>query len=257
MLEKFMITISAFNLERTIRVYLPVNYVEEKNKRYPVLFMHDGQNVFEDEDAIQGVSLDLKNYLDQNHFDIIVVGIDTNTEGEERKNEYCPWVDGKFSENLIGTPSSTGGKGAVYVDFIVNELKPFIDRNYRTVENSTSIAGISLGGLISTYAACRYPQIFKKVAVISSAFWRNQEEMENLLITTDISTIEKFYIDCGTTEMREDERISEGFLDSNQRVFDILKDKIVDSKFVIIKEAEHNYTEFKKRVPDMFTFLFK
>ena len=246
---------SVFDIERTIRVYLPTNYAEI-NKHYPVLYMQDGQNVFADEDAIHGVSLDLKNYLDQSHLDIIVVGIDTNTEGEERKNEYCPWVDGKFSENLIGTPSLTGGKGAAYVDFIVNELKPFVDRRYRTKENSTSIAGISLGGLISTYAACRYPHVFTKVAGISSAFWRNQEEIENLLRTADIFTIEKFYMDCGTTELKADERISAGFLESNQRVFDILNDRVVDSKFALIKEGEHNYTEFKKRVPDMFNFLF-
>ncbi|WP_075619568.1 alpha/beta hydrolase [Paenisporosarcina indica] len=255
MLEKFMITMSAFNVERTIRVYLPTDYAET-NKRYPVLYMQDGQNVFEDEDAIQGVSLGLRDYLDEHKLDIIVVGIDTNTEGEERKNEFCPWIDGEYSKNLIGKPSSTGGKGTAYVDFIVHELKPFIDRKYRTLENSSSIAGISLGGLISTYAACRYPLVFKKVAVISSAFWRNQEEMEQLLQHTDLTTIEKFYMDCGTAEMKEDERISKGFLASNQRIFDILKDKIVDSKFVIIEDAEHNYTEFRKRVPDMISFLF-
>lgn len=246
---------SAFNLERTIRVYLPTDYAETK-KRYPVLYMQDGQNVFEDKDAIQGISLGLREYMDEDKLDIIVVGIDTNTEGEERKNEFCPWIDGEYSKKLIGQPSSTGGKGTAYADFIVNELKPFIDRNYRTLENSSSIAGISLGGLISTYAACRYPHVFKKVAVISSAFWRNQEEMEQLLQHTDLTTIEKFYMDCGTTEMKEDERISKGFLESNQRVFDILKDKIVDSKFVIIENAEHNYTEFRKRVPDMISFLF-
>ncbi|MBW9235298.1 hypothetical protein JQK62_24465, partial [Leptospira santarosai] len=117
-------------------------------------------------------SLNLKNYLDERKLEIIVVGIDTNIVGDERKNEYCPWVDGEYSKNLSGQVSTTGGKGAAYVDFIVHELKPYIDRTYRTLEHSTSIAGISLGGLISTYAAARYPQVFTKVASISSAFWR-------------------------------------------------------------------------------------
>jgi len=256
MLEKFSISIPAFNHERTIRIYTPVNYSDQAQS-YPVLYMHDGQNVFEDKDAIQGVSLDLKRYLDANKLEIIVVGIDTNTVGDERKNEYCPWVDGEFSKNLIGTPSYTGGKGEAYVDFIVNELKPFIDSKYRTQKDSTSIAGISLGGLISVYAACKYPQVFTKVAALSSAFWRNQEKLEELIRKTDLSTLEKLYMDSGTTEMKEDDRISRGFLESNQRIFELLHDKGLNVQFSIIENAEHNYTQFKKRVPDMFSYLFK
>ncbi len=255
MLEKSTIPIPAFNLERIIRVYTPVNYSDHAQK-YPVLYMHDGQNVFEDKDAINGVSLDLKKYLEANKLDIIVVGIDTNTVGDERKNEYCPWVDGEFSKNLIGTPSYTGGKGEAYVDFIVNELKPFIDSKYRTLKDSTSIAGISLGGLISLYAACKYPTVFTKVATLSSAFWRNQEKIEELIINTDSSILERLYMDAGTRE-NNDEKISNGFLKSNQRIFELLHNKGVNVQFTIIEDAEHNYTFFKKRVPEMFSYLFK
>jgi predicted alpha/beta superfamily hydrolase len=255
MLEKFTIPISAFNHERTIRVYTPTNYDSEQTKRYPVLYMHDGQNVFEDQDAIHGVSLGLQDYLDKTRLEIIVVGIDTNTLGDERKNEYCPWVDGEYSKNLIGSASTTGGKGAAYVEFIVHELKPYIDSKYRTLEDSTSIAGVSLGGLISTYAACRYPHIFTKVATLSSAFWRNQEEIEKLLKHTDLSLLEKFYMDGGTKE-NEVERISKGFLESNQAIYDILVTKIENAKFEIVKDAEHNYSSFRKRVPGMITYLF-
>ena len=255
MLEKFTIPILAFNHERTIRVYTPSNYDAEQTKRYPVLYMHDGQNVFEDQDAIQGVSLGLKDYLDKSNFELIVVGIDTNMQDDERKNEYCPWIDGEFSKKLIGKASTTGGKGAAYVEFIVHELKPFIDATYRTLEDSSSIAGVSLGGLISTYAACRYPHIFTKVATISCAFWRNQEKIEKLLLQTDLSSIEKFYMDAGTNES-EDERISKGFLESNQAIFEILAGKITNTRFEILEDAEHNYSSFRKRVPEIFTELF-
>ncbi|MGB3259980.1 alpha/beta hydrolase [Paenisporosarcina sp.] len=255
MLENFNFPISAFKLDRTIRVYTPFNY-GEGTKRYPVLYMHDGQNVFQDEEAINGVSLDLKNYLDEHKLEIIVVGIDTNIVGDERKNEYCPWVDGEYSKNLSGQVSTTGGKGAAYVDFIVHELKPYIDRTYRTLEHSTSIAGISLGGLISTYAAARYPQVFTKVASISSAFWRNQEEIEKLLNHADLSSIEKFYMDAGTKEVPGDERISNGFLESNQRVYKILKEKIPDIKFEILEDGEHSYSFFRKRVAAVISYLY-
>lgn len=255
MLEQFNIPIKAFNHERTIRVYTPTNY-ENEPKNYPVLYMHDGQNVFEDQDAIHGVSLGLKDYLETNEMEIIVVGIDTNTEGEERYNEYCPWVDGEFSKNLLGKPSYTGGKGDAYVDFIVSELKPYIDSKYRTLTESTSIGGVSLGGLISIYAASKYPDIFSNVICISSAFWRNQEEIEQLLRNTNLSSIEKFYMDSGTTEKRDDERISKGFLESNQRIHNIVKEKIPNSTFLVIKDAEHHYSYFKERVPGIFTYLF-
>ena len=254
MLENFDIPIKAFNHERTIRVYTPRGY-QDATKRYPVLYMHDGQNVFEDQDAIHGVSLGLREYLETNDIEIIVVEIDTNTEGEERKNEYCPWVDSDFSKNLLGKPSYTGGKGDAYVDFIVSELKPYIDSKYRTLTESTSIGGVSLGGLISTYAACKYPDIFRNVIGISSAFWRNQEEIEKLLRNTNLSSIEKFYMDSGTTEVRNDERISKGFLESNQRINNIVKEKIPNSTFLVIKDAEHHYSYFKERVPGIFTYL--
>ena len=254
MLENFDIPIKAFNHERTIRVYTPKGY-QGATKRYPVLYMHDGQNVFEDQDAIHGVSLGLREYLETNDIEIIVVGIDTNTEGEERKNEYCPWVDSDFSKNLLGKPSYTGGKGDAYVDFIVSELKPYIDSKYRTMTESTSIGGVSLGALISTYAACKYPDIFRNVIGISSAFWRNQEKIEELLRNTYLSSIEKFYMDCGTTEVRNDERISKGFLESNQRIYNIVKEKIPNSTFLVIENAEHHYSYFKERVPGIFTYL--
>ncbi len=254
MLEDFDIPIKAFNHERKIRVYTPIDY-EKKSKHYPVLYMHDGQNVFEDQDAINGVSLGLREYLDTNEIEIIVVGIDTNTEGEERYNEYCPWVDGEFSAKLLGKPSYTGGKGDAYIDFIVNELKPYIDSTYRTLSESTSIGGVSLGGLISTYAACKYPDIFRNVVSISSAYWRNQEEIEKLLRNTNLSYIEKFYMDSGKTEVKNDERISKGFLESNLRIYNIVKEKIPNSTFLVIEDAEHHYSYFKERVPSIFTYL--
>ena len=228
MLEKFPVYMTSFKQERMIRVYLPENYNNE-NRRYPVLYMHDGQNVFEDEGAIKGVSLGMKDYLDESGMELIVVAIDQNPEGEERVNEYCPWVNGALSEQILGYASPSGGRGEEYLDFIVEELKPLIDQKYRTLKNHTSMAGISLGGLISTYAACRYPKIFKRVAALSTGFYRNQEEIENLLRNSDLSALEKFYMDFGTKEVGEDEEMNKVFLDLRNRVYDILNGKIANS----------------------------
>jgi predicted alpha/beta superfamily hydrolase len=242
--------------ERMIRVYLPKNYNNE-NKSYPVLYMHDGQNVFEDADSIRGVSLGLNGYLDDSGLEIIVVGIDLNPEGEERVNEYCPWVNGELSKKVLGYASPTGGRGEEYLNFILNELKPLINKKYRTLEDQTSMAGISLGGLISTYAACRYPHIFKRVAVLSPGYYRNQEEIEKLIRNSDLSTIERFYIDCGTNEAGgEDDELSKLFFDRNSGVFEILSSKIPNTKFQMIEDGEHNYTHFRKRIPEVLSYLF-
>lgn len=120
LLELFPIYLTPFKHERLIRVYLPKEY-HQGNKRYPVVYMHDGQNIFTDQDAIGGISLNLENYLNENELDVIVVGIDQNSQ--ERLNEYCPWICGEYSKKILGQESLTGGKGKEYVDFIANVLK--------------------------------------------------------------------------------------------------------------------------------------
>ena len=245
---------TSFKQERQIRVYLPKNYNEGKIK-YPVLYMHDGQNIFNDVDAIGGTSLELEKYLDENGLEVIVVGIDQNTE--DRINEYCPWMNGEYSKKILGNVNASGGKGKEYVDFIVNELKPFIDKKYRTLKDNTAMAGISLGGLITTYAMCRYPQVFKNIVVLSSAFYRNQEEIERLIKEVDMSLIETIYLDSGDKESGNDKILNKEFLASNKTIYDISKSKVTRTEFKIIADAEHNYTFFKERIPKFFSFLNK
>lgn len=255
MLEKFNVYMSSFKQDRLIRVYLPDCY-HKSHKRYPVLYMHDGQNVFEDEGAIKGVSLGLKDFLDKNKINIIVVAIDLNPEGEERFNEYCPWETGAIAEKIIGHPSSTGGKGEQYLEFIVKELKPLIDQKYRTLEDHTSMAGISLGGLISTYAACRYPQIFKRIAAISPGYYRNQEELEVFVRNSDLTGVERFYIDFGTHEISDDKELNNQFTEMIQSIYEILSSKIDNTRYQTIQNGEHNYSSFKKRIGEVLSYLY-
>jgi predicted alpha/beta superfamily hydrolase len=255
MLENFPVYMSSFHQERIIRVFLPESYYED-NLSYPVLYMHDGQNVFQDEDATRGISLGMKDYLEESGLKIIVVAIDFNPEGEERVNEYCPWVNGAIGNQILGQVSSSGGRGEEYLQFITDELKPLIDEKYRTLVNHTAMAGISLGGLISTYAACRYPNVFKRIAALSTGFYRNQEEIEQLLSTADLSTIERFYMDFGTTEVGADEEMNQVFLDLTNRVYKILNSKTTNLHYKLIEGAEHAYPYFRKRIPNMLTYLY-
>ncbi len=144
---------------RRVWIYLPSQY--SRNKKYPVLYMHDGQNVFEDTTAYSG-EWGVDEYLDSALTrPCIVVAIDHG--GNKRLNEYNPYTTERF-----GT-----GDGDAYVDFIVKTLKPFIDNKYKPAKDRkhTFIAGSSMGGLISMYAVLKYPKVFGGAGVFSPAFW--------------------------------------------------------------------------------------
>jgi predicted alpha/beta superfamily hydrolase len=162
--------IPQLNRTRRVWIYLPPSY-SASNKKYPVLYMHDGQNVFDDATSFSGEwgvdeaidTLGLKTR------ECIVVGIDNG--GDKRLNEYCPY---DFSLNGIAANNKSNvGEGGKYVDFLVKTLKPFIDKKYRTLKDSknTFTAGSSMGGLISMYAVLKYPNVFGGAGVFSPAFW--------------------------------------------------------------------------------------
>ena len=163
---------TAFNipqLKRTRRiwVYVPPTY-NSSDKKYPVLYMHDGQNVFDDATSFSGEwgvdeAIDT---LGLKYKECIVVGIDNGAD--KRLSEYCP-----YDFNLTANKISGKGEGNLYVDFLVKTLKPFIDKKYRTLKNkeNTFIAGSSMGGLISMYAVIKYPKVFGGAGVFSPAFW--------------------------------------------------------------------------------------
>jgi metallo-beta-lactamase class B len=147
---------------RRLWVYLPPDYATSK-RRYPVLYMHDGQNVFDDATSYAG-EWGVDETLDSLHAagdpGVIVVAVDHG--GSLRIPEYSPW------------PTRFGaGEGEQYAAFLVNTLKPWIDRHYRTLPDRlhTGIAGSSMGGLISFYAALKYPQVFGRAGVFSPSFW--------------------------------------------------------------------------------------
>jgi predicted alpha/beta superfamily hydrolase len=147
---------------RRIWIYLPDSYHSSKRK-YPVLYMQDGQNVFDDATSAYG-EWGVDEALDsmgKQHKEFIVVAVDNG--GDKRINEYSPFDMEKYGK----------GEGDQYVDFLVQTLKPFIDKNYRTQkdEKNTFIAGSSMGGLISFYATLRYPKVFGGAGVFSPSFW--------------------------------------------------------------------------------------
>lgn len=183
------------NRTRRVWVYLPNDYATAANKRYPVLYMHDGQNVFDNCTSFSGewgVDETLSQ-LQQQGLDAtgsIVVAVDNG--GADRLNELSPW----------NNPQYGGGQGDQYVDFMVQTLKPYIDQQYRTLTGReyTGIAGSSMGGLISTYAALKYPQVYSKVGVFSPAFWFAQQPLFQYLRQHPANPDTRFYFVSGSTE---------------------------------------------------------
>jgi predicted alpha/beta superfamily hydrolase len=149
--------------KRKIWIYLPSNYATSKQK-YPVLYMHDAQNLFDEFTAPYGewgIDEALDSLQKASRKYCIVVGIDHG--GDKRLVEYNPYDTKEYGK----------GEGKRYVDFLVQTLKPFIDKQYRTKKDAanTSIAGSSLGGLISSYAILKYPNVFGSAGAFSPAYW--------------------------------------------------------------------------------------
>lgn len=256
MLEQFTTTITPLGRERMIRIYLPPGYQSNQEQRYPVLYMHDGQNLFRDEEASFGTSWGIADYLDQHGPALIVVGIDYSQEGIQRLDEYAPWPNREVIERLFGKEIlGSGGEGKAYIDWLAQELKPLIDQRYRTLPDETAMAGSSMGALISTYAACAYPRIFRRIGSVSPAYWFNQREIEALIQESDLSALELFYMDVGTRESTG-EIDARNYIEAAQRVATLIQAQVERTSCLVADGAEHNEAAWRARLPQIFGFLY-
>jgi alpha-glucosidase len=235
-------TIEAPQLDtlKTIWVYLPKNY-ENSEEAYPVVYMHDAQNLFDDETSYVG-EWKVDEYLDtltQN--ESIIIGVEHGNE--KRIDELTPYKHEKYG----------GGHGDTYITFIKNTLKPHIDVAYRTqpeAENTT-IFGSSLGGLISFYATIKYPETFGKAGVFSPSFWFS-EKIYDLVKSVDISTTSKFYFLVGDKE-------SDTMVPDLDRMIELLKSKGVNDnqiEYQIIKDGQHNEKLWSENFAAAYDWLF-
>ena len=150
------------NRTKRIWIYLPKGYATN-GKHYPVMYMHDGQNLFDELTSGYGewgIDECLDSLIKKGTPGCIIVGIDC---GPKRMNEYNPYDTKRFG----------AGEGDLYVNFLVQTLKPYIDSHYRTLpkKKNTIIAGSSMGGLISYYAILKHPDVFGKAGIFSPSFW--------------------------------------------------------------------------------------
>ena len=240
--------VSTFNIEapqlgcaKKIWIYLPKNYGITK-KKYPVIYMHDAQNLFDAKTSYIG-EWNVDEKLDSLNAQVIVVGIEHGNE--KRMEELTPYKNAKYG----------GGNADNYLAFIVKNLKPAIDAKYRTMSNAanTAIMGSSLGGLVSYYAILKYPEVFSKAGIFSPAFWFNRNEITDL--TNTIPKLKtKIYFLCGDNEGDVD------MVTDLNKIDDLVSKKRCKcmklTKKTIVKGGQHNEKLWRDGFANAYLWLF-
>ncbi|MEI6747903.1 MAG: alpha/beta hydrolase-fold protein [Bacteroidales bacterium] len=235
--------IPQLNRNRRIWLYFPPDY-ETSGLNYPVLYMHDGQNLFDAFTSFAGeweVDETLNSLATQGYQVPMVVGIDNG--GTDRIGEYTPWLNSQYG----------GGDGEKYMQFIVETLKPYIDEHYRTLpgRGNTALMGSSLGGLISHYGSLAYQDVFSKTGLFSPSYWfsdsiwaftRQTGKQENM----------KFYQLCGSLEGSE-------MTNGMQRMNDSLKSIGFPQNDIfnkVIAGGQHNEQLWRETFGEAYLWLF-
>ncbi|SHJ09661.1 alpha/beta hydrolase [Flavobacterium terrae] len=235
----FSIEAPQLNTSKKIWVYLPKNYSESK-KKYPVIYMHDAQNLFDKSTSFAG-EWNIDETLDSLNAEVIVVGIEHGNE--KRIEELTPFKNEKYG----------GGNADNYLDFLVKTLKPQIDKTYRTNKKVevTTIAGSSLGGLVSYYALLKYPDVFGKAIIFSPSFWLSNEIYTLTENSPKINT--KMYFLCGDNE-------DEAMVNDLNKMTDLLKRKVNSFSQIeiqVIEGGQHNEKLWREAFPKAYLWLLK
>lgn len=247
---------------RRVRVLLPKNYETDTDRRYPVVYFHDGQNVFYSKEAYVGHSWKVIPAIKRNP-DIsrmIVVAIDN--DGLQRMNEYSAW---KYKESNI-PGMQFGGKGVEYGEFVMDVVKPFIDQEYRTLSDRehTAMIGSSLGGNITQFLGLEYQDQIGCLGVFSSANWLHQEAFDRYIERKKLYADQRIYIYVGTEEADDTDKtlmagnIKQAYIDSSLRYYhDVIQQGVALENIAIRIQsgAIHHEEAWAENLPECLRFL--
>ena len=227
---------------RRLRIYVPPSYATQASKRYPVIYFHDGQNVFDDATSYAGEwgADELLDDLALRHgFEAIAVGIDN---GEQRRmQELNPWDHERFGK----------GEGFGYLRFLVETVKPYIDRNFRSRSEaaSTALIGSSMGGLITQAALHRHREVFGLGGVLSPAIWTARQAAYLMAESEPLLASQRVFIYAGGREDRD-------MVPLARRMAELLRQQTKHLQFVEAPEAGHNEAAWRAVLPRAMAFLF-
>ena len=227
--------------KRCVYLYLPASYGKNTETRYPVMYMFDGHNVFYDRDATFGRSWRMAEYLQRSKKQLIIVAVECNHEGNRRLEEYCPF------DFMLNDTQHIRGEGEVYMHWLTETLKPFIDTHYRTLPDRahTLICGASMGGLMALYGACAYGHIFGRAACLSPSLWLHSERALSIIEDADMARNTCIYIDYGSEELGNHAATA----DALSRTTQLLMQKGVSFTLRIIPGGTHCEASWEKQIP--------
>jgi predicted alpha/beta superfamily hydrolase len=235
--------------DRMVSVYLPPQYLQQGERRFPVFYLQDGQNLFDGRTSyIAGKTWNANTTADRlaeagEIEPIILVGV-ANT-GLRRMAEYTPTRDFKMG----------GGEGRNYGRLLIEELKPLIDRTYRTLPEAknTAVGGSSLGGLISLYLGFAHPEAFGKIAVMSPSLWWDHGSILNAITQQVTKPGLRIWLDMGTAEgtrhLRDADMLERLLVKRDWKLG-------VDLAYVKAQGAVHDEQAWSDRFGDVLRFLF-
>ena len=248
MIKKWKVTIPELSGKeaRWAYIYLPDDW-QTAGKRYPVLYMFDGHNVFFDEDATYGKSWGMGEFLLKTGKDLIVVAVECNHGVNKRLEEYSPF------ELEFPDSGKLPGRGKAYMDWMVNTLKPFVDQTYPTLpdRSHTSLAGSSMGGLMALYGVCNYNDVFQKAACISPSFWVSKDRVVDIVSKADFATDSRVYINYGSLELPTHAPSSEALVS----VARMLLSRRVNVTLKIVPGGIHSESSWEKQIPEFMDYL--
>lgn len=228
---------------RTLRLCLPPSYGSEPGRRYPVIYMHDGQNLFDAATSYAGewgVDETCAQLAKSTGFEALVVGIDNG--GEKRNTEMAP-----YDHQALGK-----AEGPAYLDFIVKTVKPFIDAGWRTKpqREHTALIGSSLGGLISHAALLNHGEVFSRYGLFSPSYWAAPQLFE-MTAAARLPADTHIHLYCGGMEGR-------GMVEPAQRMRTVLARQLPPERLTlnIVAEAGHNEAAWAAELPDALKKLF-
>jgi predicted alpha/beta superfamily hydrolase len=238
--------------DRDIIVYLPPGYEADEAKRYPVLYLHDGQNLF---DGATSYSPGQEWRADETAQALIEAGkirpliiVGIYNAGGSRVDDYT-----QSPSHIL----KRGGQADLYGRLIVEELKPFIDRSYRTIPGDAGLGGSSLGGLVSMYLGLKYPDVFSRLAVMSPSVWWDDRRLLKDVAAAPAGPRARIWLDIGTHEGKDS---PEEVVADARMLRDALTAKgwVVgqDLDYVEAAGAEHNEAAWSKRFDQVLEFLY-
>ena len=244
MIKKWSITIPELtgDQKRHAYVYVPNDFKRNPDRRYPVLYMFDGHNVFFDKDATYGKSWGMRDYMVRTKTPMIIAAVECNhSPNHGRLSEYSPYT---FKTPELG---HIRGKGRTTMNWMVNTFKPFIDQNFPTIPDRahTFIAGSSMGGLMSLYAVLAYNRTFSRAAALSPSLWFAPQQLERMLSRARIGRDTVVYMDYGVREFSRHENMAQQFGLVASRLMEM--GILLDCR--IVPDGEHCEASWERQIP--------